>query len=207
MPRNMSFSMTTDQMTHRTKRVTRRDGWWNLKPGDLLWAVEKAMGLKKGETMKRISLIRVKSVRQEPVGLITPEDVKLEGFPDWDVQQFLDFFCAAHGCGVDKVVNRIAFGFVTLDPVMPVAVPPSLAVCPICGGKLVIVECGQWVEGEKGLMIPDEIYMECEHAPEIEDEEWEAWFDGHYRMPYVDWLPVHGKVERWFAMWFRYTKT
>ena len=47
MPRNMSFAMTTEQIRARTKTVTRRFGWWFLKAGDQVWAVEKAMGLKK----------------------------------------------------------------------------------------------------------------------------------------------------------------
>ena len=47
MPRNMSFSMTTEAIRDRSKTVTRRLGWSFLQPGDLLWAVEKGMGLKK----------------------------------------------------------------------------------------------------------------------------------------------------------------
>ena len=49
MPRNMSFALTTKQIEDETKDVTRRNGWWFLKPGDQIWAVEKCMGLKKGE--------------------------------------------------------------------------------------------------------------------------------------------------------------
>ena len=37
MPRNMSFSMITDQILCGTKTVTRRFGWWWLRPGDRLW--------------------------------------------------------------------------------------------------------------------------------------------------------------------------
>ncbi len=59
MPRNMSFSMTTAQFRARTKTVTRRLGWWNLKPGDVIMGVEKAMGLKKGEKVKRLGRIRI----------------------------------------------------------------------------------------------------------------------------------------------------
>ena len=36
MPRNMSFSMTTGPFRARTKTVTRRFGWWFLKPGDVV---------------------------------------------------------------------------------------------------------------------------------------------------------------------------
>jgi hypothetical protein len=54
MPRLMSFAHTTDQIRNRTKTVTRRNGWADLKPGELFWAVEKAMGLKPGEKVKRV---------------------------------------------------------------------------------------------------------------------------------------------------------
>ena len=47
--RNMSFAMTTEAVRNQTKTVTRRFGWWFLKPGDMVQPVEKAMGLRKGE--------------------------------------------------------------------------------------------------------------------------------------------------------------
>ena len=45
MPRNMSFMLTTEQVRNKTKTVTRRLGWWFLKPGEIVNAVEKGMGL------------------------------------------------------------------------------------------------------------------------------------------------------------------
>ena len=63
MPRNMSFAMTTDQFRNRTKDVTRRFGWWFLKPGDLVMGVEKAMGLQKGQQIVRLGLIEIVSTR------------------------------------------------------------------------------------------------------------------------------------------------
>lgn len=45
----MSFSMTTEAFERCEKTVTRRLGWWNLKPGELLQGVEQAQGLRKGE--------------------------------------------------------------------------------------------------------------------------------------------------------------
>lgn len=71
MPRNMSFAMTTGQFKARTKTVTRRFGWWFLKPGDVVRGVEKAMGLKKGEKVKALSLIRIVAARPEPLNAIT----------------------------------------------------------------------------------------------------------------------------------------
>ena len=51
--RNMSFTMTTRQIKNRSTTMTRRFGWWFLKPGDRIQAVEKGMGLKKGEKVKK----------------------------------------------------------------------------------------------------------------------------------------------------------
>jgi len=57
--------LTKPQILARTKTVTRRVGWKHLKVGDLLQGVEKGMGLKAGETIKRLAVIRVTDVRQE----------------------------------------------------------------------------------------------------------------------------------------------
>lgn len=114
MPRNMSFSMTTQQFRDRTKTVTRRFGWWNTKPGDVLCGVEKAMGLRKGEKVKRLGLIEVVSARSEHLDTITQSDVIAEGFPDWTPRDFVDFFARSHGCKYNEVVRRIEFKY--LDP-------------------------------------------------------------------------------------------
>lgn len=49
MPRNMSFALTMKQINDRSKTITRRLGWWFLKVGDEVNAVNKVMGFKKGE--------------------------------------------------------------------------------------------------------------------------------------------------------------
>lgn len=46
--RNMSFMLTTAQIRDRSKTVTRRLGWWNLRVGDVVMACEKCQGLGKG---------------------------------------------------------------------------------------------------------------------------------------------------------------
>ena len=108
--RNISFMITTQQMYDRTKTVTRRIGWTDLQPGDLLMAVEKGMGLKRGEKVKRIYPIRILSVRKEELQAITDEDVKLEGFPDMTTADFVAMFCNSHhGCHPNTEVTRIEF--------------------------------------------------------------------------------------------------
>ncbi|HNB55019.1 MAG TPA: hypothetical protein PK530_23920 [Anaerolineales bacterium] len=151
----MSFALTIPQILDGSKTVTRRDGWGNLKAGELLWTVDKAMGLKAGEHPTRLKLIRVRSTRWEPLRDITQEDVAREGFPDWTPDQFIAFYCAAKkGRTPDMLVNRIEFQYMRLDPEMPVAVPEKVAKCPICDGKLAIeVSTGDGLTAtERGLI-------------------------------------------------------
>lgn len=112
MPRNMSFSLTTDQILNRTKTVTRRNGWWFLKPADVVNAVEKAMGLKKGEKVKRICEIRIISTWAEPLNAITGDDVEKEGFPDWTPQEFIEMYSKHNRCLDTDPVNRIEFEYI-----------------------------------------------------------------------------------------------
>ena len=112
MPRNMSFSITTEQARNKTKDVTRRLVWWFLKPGDIVQQVEKAMGLKKGEKIKKIHLIKIKSTRPEPLYLIDKADCVREGFPDWTPEQFIEMFCSHNKCKSHTVVNRIEFEYI-----------------------------------------------------------------------------------------------
>jgi len=109
MARNMSFALTTEQFKNKTKTVTRRFGWEFLKPGDVVCGVERAMGLKKGERIKRLGMIRIVSIRKEPLNTITPDDVVKEGFPGWEPEQFIDMICSHYGCTRDADIRRIEF--------------------------------------------------------------------------------------------------
>jgi hypothetical protein len=112
MPRHMSFFHTIPQILEETKTVTRRLGWWFLQPGDLLWAVEKGQGLKKGERAVKMKLIRVVSARIEPLGAITKEEIIAEGFPELSPAAFLALFGQINkGCEPDTPVNRIEFAY------------------------------------------------------------------------------------------------
>lgn len=72
-------------------------------------AVEKGMGLKRGEKVQRIGLVKVVSVRREPLNTITPEDVIREGFPGMSPAEFVEMFARHNGCAEDEPVNRIEF--------------------------------------------------------------------------------------------------
>lgn len=111
MPRNMSFSMTADQFRARTKTVTRRFGWWFLKPGDQVWGVEKAMGLKAGEKIKRLGMIRIVSTRIEPLNAITNAELDLEGLPDTSPREFIALLCERCRVQPDAPVNRIEYEY------------------------------------------------------------------------------------------------
>ncbi|CAG0946258.1 hypothetical protein ANRL1_02874 [Anaerolineae bacterium] len=112
MPRHMSFSMTTSQVRSKTKDVTRRLGWDDLKPGELFWAIEKGQGLKRGEHVVKIWLCRCVSNTPEPLNTITPDDCVREGFPGYTLQQFVQMFTRHNKCKPDRVVNRIEFEYV-----------------------------------------------------------------------------------------------
>ena len=123
MPRNISFSITTEQMRSRTKTVTRRLGWKNLKPGEIVNAVEKSMGLKPGEKIKRICQIRIVDVRREQLADMLDcdddygfQETELEGYPDGTDKHwpsvFVEMFCRAMKCKPETEVNRIEFEFV-----------------------------------------------------------------------------------------------
>jgi hypothetical protein len=113
MPRNISFSMTMPQFKARTKDVTRRLGWWNTKAGEVLCACEQVMGLKAGQKIVRLGLIEVVRAHNEPLDHITPADVVREGFPDWDPEQFIDFFMKANRCNGWTQIRRIEFKYLT----------------------------------------------------------------------------------------------
>lgn len=120
MPRNISFSLTTPQFQAGTKTVTRRLGWDKVKAGDVLCAVEKGQGLKKGEKVKKLGMIRVIDARRELLRRMTDDldygfaECAKEGFPAphpnmWP-SVFVEFFCAANRpCQPDWRITRIEF--------------------------------------------------------------------------------------------------
>lgn len=90
--RNMSFLLTVDAFVAGRKTVTRRLGWAFLKPGDRVRAVERCMGLKKGEKVKVLGVIEVVSNRAERLDAITAEDCALEGFEGMLPSEFVAMF-------------------------------------------------------------------------------------------------------------------
>lgn len=116
--RNMSFALTTRQIIDRTKTVTRRRGWKNLKPGTLIRAVRKGMGLKPGEQIEPLAILRVVNVCREPLNMMMlaeqygQRDCVKEGFPELNEYQFVRMFCDHMGGDDDQIVTRIEFRYV-----------------------------------------------------------------------------------------------
>lgn len=120
MPRNISFTLTTQQFRDRTKTVTRRMGWSKLGPGVELMGCVKCMGMKPGEAVERLGLIRVTSVRRERLDLMYAnpdygkEEVVKEGFPKLTSLEFITMFCNSMRCIPSDYVTRIEFEYVEI---------------------------------------------------------------------------------------------
>lgn len=109
MPRRMSFAKTKEQIQARTKTETRRLGWDFLKSGDILQAVNKTMGFKKGEKAIWYSDIIVVSTWREPLNHINAEGCIAEGFPEMSPKEFIQFFCEINKCEPNINVRVIQF--------------------------------------------------------------------------------------------------
>lgn len=58
---------------------------------------------------RRGGLLRVLSVRREPLGEITQDDVRREGFPDLTPEEFIALYCAPGPPEPHRIVTRIEF--------------------------------------------------------------------------------------------------
>lgn len=115
--RNISFMLTTQQFIARTKTVTRRVNWEFLKAGDQLMGVEKGQGLKKGEKITRLGVIRICDVRRERLDYMLRDldygraECEREGFPEMTPSEFVEFFCRANRRFPIDPVTRIGFEY------------------------------------------------------------------------------------------------
>lgn len=108
----MSVSLTEAAVTARTKTVTRRVGWLQLKAGDRVTLCRKVMGRRRGEPLVRLVDVEIVDVRREPLRAITAADVAREGFPDMTVDDFVAFFRETHrSVEADQLVTRIEWRY------------------------------------------------------------------------------------------------
>lgn len=110
--------LTTEQIRRRTKDVTRRLGWVNVKVGELLQGCEKCQGRKKGEPLVKLAVIQVVSVKREKLRALSDDpnygrrECLREGFPT-DIAAFVEMFCKHNGCDPETTVTRIEFRYVS----------------------------------------------------------------------------------------------
>ncbi len=115
--KHMSFSLTTPQVRERRKNVTRRLGWLNAKVGDVVMAIEKGQGLKKGQHPVKIGPIRFTKVHREPLNTMTKNpaygmiEAKREGFPHLTGRGFVKMFCKHNRCTPRRKIGRIEFEY------------------------------------------------------------------------------------------------
>ncbi len=87
------------------------------------------------------------------------------------------------------------------DKRLPLTVPANIAVCPICGDRIMIDEIEDW--SEKGIgeqLVIDEhttVSVDCVSAPDIDDDEFDDFMARHWQSPYADWMPVQAVVTKW----------
>ena len=109
---------TGPQLAAGAKTVTRRLGWWFLKGGEEIRAVERARGLRK-EAMRELRIFCVLTATKERLDRIVSdanygrEECRLEGYPELSPEQFVEMFCDTHpGVSPPTAINRIHFRFV-----------------------------------------------------------------------------------------------
>jgi len=112
----MGVTLTEDAVRQRRKTVTRRMGWRNLAVGDRLTLCLKVQGRRRQdgtvEPLVRLAEVQVVSVRREQLASgLTVAEVEREGFPGWDPDRFVRFFCQAMSCEPDAEVTRIEWRY------------------------------------------------------------------------------------------------
>lgn len=117
--------LTTRQVREKTKDVTRRLNWLNLKVGERLQGCEKCQGRKNGEPLIKLHVIEVVSVRREPLDKLLEvppgpnlytdyaiEEMRREGFPNMTPLEFVKMFRKSHKkCTQATPVTRIEFKY------------------------------------------------------------------------------------------------
>jgi hypothetical protein len=109
--RNMSFMLTTQQFRARTKHVTRRLNWPDLKTGDVVMGIVKGMGLKPGEKIEELGPIEILDEWWEQLDAITQSECVKEGFPAMTPDDFVEMFSNHMKCHSKRNVHRIGYRY------------------------------------------------------------------------------------------------
>ncbi len=86
----------------------------------------------------------------------------------------------------------------------PWSVPTEVAACPICDAPIA-VQFEAWEQDDDGSWIVERIDVDCTTGPDFDDDGYEDWFRGHWRYPYIDWLPVEERVLGWLRANVRFS--
>lgn len=86
----------------------------------------------------------------------------------------------------------------------PIDVPPEIATCPYCGGKL-YVQCEAWTQEDDGSWTAQDIVVDCETEPDdLGSKEYRDWVKSHSEMPYVYQMPVEEGIREWLNSTYRF---
>lgn len=97
----------------------------------------------------------------------------------------------------------------TIDCSTVIDVPPEVAVCPYCDGKLA-ARPESWTQEDDGTWSANHSGIECCNQPELDEDrdggtdDWDEWLASHSVMPYVHWLPVDNLVVDWLKANYRF---
>jgi hypothetical protein len=79
--------------------------------------------------------------------------------------------------------------------------------CPICGDKITLT-IDAWTTDYDGIKAAEDgVHTSCVTEPDITDAGFEEWMNIHFRMPYVDWLPVDRKIFAWLEDNYRFVES
>ena len=91
-------------------------------------------------------------------------------------------------------------------PVGEVPEIPDTFRCPICGERLAL-DIDEWTSDYDGWKASyTGVHVTCVTEASVEGtDEWGSWMDGHFKHPYIEWLPISEKVYAWLEDNVRFT--
>ena len=95
--------------------------------------------------------------------------------------------------------------FTLINPHQPLSIPVEVARCPICEQPL-FAEFDEWTENDDHTWQAGDCgtHLRCTAEPDFGKQEWFDFIDSHYKMPYVDWLPLEERVLQWINQRYRF---
>lgn len=69
----------------------------------------------------------------------------------------------------------------------------SKPACPYCGGKLV-AEADEWSQEPDGSWVAETLDITCTTEPDIDGDDWEAWWAGHSQDYCQGWREIHDSL-------------